>query len=355
MSKKIAFFDAKPYDYEFFEPANKSYGFDIKYLKTKLNAETMPLVEGSDAVCVFVNDQLPTEVIEHMIRHKVELIALRCAGYNNIDFKTAYGNITVVHVPAYSPYAVAEHTVALMLALNRKIARAVSRTRECNFSIAGLLGFDMYGKTVGIIGTGRIGKRVISIMKGFGMKVIAYDSFPDPDFAQNEGVEYVSLDEIFNRSDIISLHCPLSKETDQLINQASIKKMKQGVMIINTGRGRLINTKALIDGLKSGRVGYAGLDVYEEENAYFFEDFSDSLISDDTLARLLTFPNVLVTSHQAFFTREALSNIAEITLKNMADFFNEAALPNEVCYKCTASVCRNKREGRCFAAKKVTP
>ncbi len=348
MREKIVFFDSKSYDREFFDRANESYGFEIKYLKTKLNTETMPLVEGANAVCVFVNDQLATEVIEHMISHKVGLIALRCAGYNNIDFKAAYKNVTVVHVPAYSPYAVAEHAVTLMLSLNRKIARATSRTKECNFSIAGLLGFDMHGKTVGIIGTGRIGKSVISIMKGFGMRILAYDSFRDEEFARKESIQYVTLETLFGQSDIISLHCPLTKETDQLINEDTIHQMKDGVMIINTGRGRLIDTRALISGLKSGKIGYAGLDVYEEENAYFFEDFSDSLISDDILARLLTFPNVLVTSHQAFFTREALENIAEITLKNIADYFSGAALPNEVCYQCGGGVCRKEKEGRCF-------
>jgi D-lactate dehydrogenase len=348
MNKKITFFDTKSYDRDFFNHANQRHGFDIKFLKSKLTVETMALVEGADAICVFVNDQLPSQVIDHMASNNVNLIALRCAGFNNVDFSSAYKRVTVVRVPAYSPYAVAEHAVALMMALNRKINRAISRTRECNFSIAGLLGFDMHGKTVGIVGTGRIGRALINILKGFGMNVLAYDAYPDKDYASSMGIEYVELNQLFAKSDIISLHCPLTKETDKLINPQTIDLMKPGVMVINTGRGRLIDTKALIDGLKAGKIGYAGLDVYEEENAYFFEDFSDSVISDDTLARLLSFSNVLVTSHQAFFTKEALEAIAEVTLKNISDYFSGAALENEICYQCSSSVCRKKTEGRCF-------
>lgn len=348
MTKQITFFDTKPYDREFFNRANQEYRFEIKYLKSKLTVETMALVEGADAVCVFVNDQLPAQVINHMADHNVRLVALRCAGFNNVDFNAAYQRVTVVRVPAYSPFAVAEHAVTLMLALNRKINRAISRTRECNFSITGLLGFDMHGKTVGVIGTGRIGRALISIVKGFGMEVLAHDAFPDHDYAKQSRINYVGLEQLFAQSDIISLHCPLTKETDKLINAQTINLMKPGVMVINTGRGRLIDTKALIDGLKAGKIGYAGLDVYEEENAYFFEDFSDSVIGDDTLARLLSFPNVLVTSHQAFFTKEALEAIAEVTLKNISDYFAGQPLNNEVCYRCSTGVCRKKTEGRCF-------
>jgi len=263
----------------------------------------------------------------------VGLLALRAAGYNNIDLKAVYKKIPVVRVPAYSPYAVAELAVTLMLTLNRKVHRAYFRTRDNNFTLNGLLGFDMRGKTAGIIGTGKIGKVTINILKGFGMNILAYDVFPDEEYQKNAGFEYVGLDQLYRESDIISLHCPLTKESYHLINEGSIARMKTGIMIINTGRGMLIDSKALVEGLKSGKVGFAGLDVYEEESDYFFEDFSNKLITDDVLARLLSFNNVMITSHQGFFTREAMHNIASTTLENIRDFFTQQKLSNEILYK----------------------
>ena len=348
--KKIAFFDAKPYDNEFFEKANEKFGFELKFFKAHLTIDTISVAKGNDTVCLFVNDMATAEIIKTLKDYGIGLIALRSAGYNNIDLKASYENIHVVRVPAYSPYAVAEHAVAMMLALNRRTHKAYYRTLDNNFTINGLLGFDMYGKTAGIIGTGQIGKVLINILKGFGMKILAYDAFPNKDFAKNTGFEYVDLETLYKNSDIISLHCPLTPETQYLINKESISRMKDGVMLINTSRGKLINTKALIAGLKSKKIGYAGLDVYEEESEYFFEDFSSEDINDDTLARLLTFNNVLITSHQAFFTREALTNIAETTLQNIEDYFNNKELKNEICYRCgqATSNCSKKETGRCF-------
>ncbi len=259
-----------------------------------------------------------------------EKLSLRCSGFNNIDLHAAKDKIRVVRVPAYSPNAIAEHTVALMMTLNRKIHRAYFRTRDANFSLHGLMGFDMYNKTVGVIGTGKIGKTLINILLGFGMKVLAYDPYPDCDYANERGYEYVQLDKVFNRSDLISLNCPLTKETEYLINKNTIALMKKGVMLINTGRGKLIRTYDLIQALKSGRIGSAGLDVYEEESEYFFEDLSDRVLTDDILARLLTFNNVIITSHQGFFTYEAMKNIAETTIQNIYDFVHEKELVNEV-------------------------
>lgn len=332
MSLKICLFGSQPYDEDSFKEANKKYGFDIIYYKGNLNKNNIVLAKNCDAVCVFVNDTVDRDVIKMLAEYGVKLIALRCAGFNNVDLKAAeeYG-IKVARVPAYSPYAVAEHTVALMLALNRRIPRATWRTRDGNFSLHGLLGFDMHGKTAGIIGTGKIAKILITILKkGFGLNILAYDVYPDMKFADEMGIEYVTLDELYKNSDIISLHCPLTEETKYLINDYSISKMKDGVMIINTGRGQLINTNALIAGLKNKKIGWAGLDVYEEEGGYFYQDKSESIIDDDVLARLLSFNNVIVTSHQAFFTKEALSNISHTTLTNVRDFFDKAELPNEV-------------------------
>lgn len=345
--KRVIFFDTKPYDRRFFDEANKCFGYDIQYYEGRLTPETAKFSAGYDAVCAFVNDTLNAEVIDALSKNGIQLIAMRCAGYNNVDFKSAYGRIHVVRVPGYSPYAVAEHAVALMMTLNRKTHKAFQRTRDGNFSINGLLGFDFYGKTAGVIGTGKIGKCVIAILKGLGMKVLAYDSYPEKDFAAQAGFDYVGLDELYRQSDVITLHCPLTPETHHLINAESIAKMKQGVMLINTGRGGLINTKDLIDGLKDRTIGAAGLDVYEEEADYFFEDFSFTVIDDDVLARLLTFPNVLVTSHQAFFTTEALTNIARTTLENVQEFFDGGYLRNEVCYRCDGS-CKKKQQARCF-------
>ena len=265
-----------------------------------------------------------------MVENNVKLLALRCAGFNNVDLAAAKDKLPVVRVPAYSPYAVAEYSLALMLSLNRKIHRAYWRTRDGNFSLNGLMGFDMHGKTIGIIGTGKIAKILIKILKGFGMRILAYDVFPDHKFAEEEGITYTTLDELYRESDIISLHCPLTEETRYLINDSSIDKMKDGVMIINTGRGQLIHTNALIEGLKEKKISAAGLDVYEEEGDYFYEDKSDKIIDDDVLARLLSFNNVIVTSHQAFFTKEAMQNIAETTLQNIEDFRLNRPLVNEV-------------------------
>ena len=331
MAYKIAFYDTKPYDERSFTEANEKFGFDIKFYKGHLNMNNVVLTKGADVVCIFVNDTADAEVIRAMADNGVKLLALRCAGYNNVDLKAAAENgITVVRVPAYSPYAVAEYTVALMLSLNRKIPRATWRTRDGNFSLHGLLGFDMYGKTAGIIGTGKIAKKLIAILRGFGMNILAYDLYPDYNFAREHQVVYTTLDELYRSSDIISLHCPLTEQTRYLINDYSISKMKDGVMIINTGRGQLIHTNALIEGLKNKKIGSAGLDVYEEESEYFYEDRSDKIIDDDTLARLLSFNNVIVTSHQAFFTLEALANIASTTLMNIKDFMEHKKLENEV-------------------------
>ncbi len=345
---RIAFFDAKPFDQDFFDRMNAGYGYTLKYFKSRLASDSAILSQGSNVVCAFVNDVVSAPVIDTLVSNGIQLIALRSAGYNNVDFRAAYGRIHVVRVPAYSPYAVAEHAIALMLALNRKTHRAYYRTRDGNFNINGLLGFDMYRKTAGIIGTGKIGRVAVEILRGFGMRVFGHDAFPDERFAERTGMEYVDLDTLYCESDIISLHCPLTRDTFHLINGESIAKMKNGVMIINTGRGQLIDTPNLIEALKSGKVGSAGLDVYEEESAYFFEDFSSMVISDDVLARLLSFHNVLVTSHQGFFTKEALENIAETTLNNVKDFFEDKELANEICYQCEERTCRKQESGRCF-------
>lgn len=330
MALRIAFFDAKSYDIESFNAVNKDYNFDIRYYQERLSISTVPLAKGADVVCIFVNAECDAQVIDELINNGVKLIALRCAGFNNVDLKAAEGRIRVTRVPAYSPHAVAEYAVSLMLSLNRKIYRAVNRTRDGNFTLNGLLGFDMYGKTAGVIGMGRIAKELIKILHGFGMNVMAYDLYPDHEFAKQYDVKVVSLDELYANSDIISLHCPLTPDTKFLINKDSIAKMKKGVMIINTGRGKLINTEDLIEGLRSKQVGSAGLDVYEEEREYFYEDKSDKMIDDDVLARLLMVPNVVLTSHQAFFTAEALHNIAVSTLNSVKEFAEGKDLTCEV-------------------------
>ena len=330
MSYKIAFFGAKPYDIASFDKVNEKYNYDIKYFKGHLNPNNVVLTQDVDAVCIFVNDTADAAVIDAMADNGVKLLALRCAGFNNVDLEAAKGKLPVVRVPAYSPYAVAEYSLALMLSLNRKIHRAYWRTRDGNFSLNGLMGFDMHGKTVGIIGTGKIAKILIRILKGLGMHILAYDVYPDYKFAEEEGITYTTLDELYKSSDIISLHCPLTEQTRYIINDDSIAKMKDGVMIINTGRGQLIHTNALIEGLKEKKISAAGLDVYEEEGGYFYEDKSDKIIDDDVLARLLSFNNVIVTSHQAFFTKEAMHNIAETTLQNIEDFRQNRPLVNEV-------------------------
>ena len=327
---KITFFGTQPYDRDSFDRANAAFGFEFNYHRSHLNLNNVALAQDTDVVCIFVNDTADAETIDRLAAMGVKLIALRCAGFNNVDLNAAARHrIPVVCVPAYSPYAVAEYAVALMLALNRKIHRAYWRTRDGNFSLHGLLGFDMHGKTAGIVGTGQIAKVLIRILKGFGLNILAYDLYPDREFAANEGVEYVPLEQLFRQSDIISLHCPLTEQTRYMINEKAIDQMKEGMMLINTGRGQLIHTEALIEGLKKKKIGSAGLDVYEEEAAYFYEDTSDRIMGDDMLARLLSFNNVIVTSHQGFFTREALDNIAHTTLQNVRDFSDGRRLTNE--------------------------
>lgn len=350
MGFKVAFFDSKSYDMESFDYFNEGYGFEFRYFKEKLSDDTVFMAKGYDAVCLFVNDEVTSYVVDQLVAMNVKLIAMRCAGYNNVDLKAAYGRIHVVRVPAYSPYAVAEHALALMMTLNRKIHKAYTRVLDKNFTIQGLMGFDMHGKTVGVIGTGQIGMIMIQILKGLGMRILAYDAFPKQDMAQNMGFTYVDLNTLYRESDIITLHCPLLPSTEYMINAEAISQMKDGVMIINTSRGKLIDTKALIEGLKSRKVGYAGLDVYEEEGDYFFEDYSTEVLDDDVLARLLTFNNVIVTSHQAFFTREAIDNIARTTLQNIQDFIEGKPLQNEICYRCgqDPSNCQKVKMGKCF-------
>lgn len=326
----IAFFDAKSYDIKSFNSINKDYGFNIQYFKERLSIKTLPLAKGADIVCIFVNAECDQQVINGLVAVGVKLIALRCAGFNNVDLNAAKDKLRVVRVPAYSPHAVAEYAVALMLCLNRKIYRAVDRIREGNFKLSGLLGFDMYGKTVGVIGMGRVAKILIEILRGFGMNILAYDLYPDKKFAEEHQVKVVGLDELYRNSDIISLHCPLTPDTKFMINKESIAKMKPGVMVINTGRGKLIHTEDLIEGLRMKIVGSAGLDVYEEEQNYFYEDLSEKMIDDDVLARLLVMPNVILTSHQAFFTKEALHNIAKTTLDSIKAFTEGQPLINEV-------------------------
>ncbi len=322
---KIAFFDTKPYDKIYFDALKANYGIEIEYFESRLSRRTAVMAKGSRAVVAFVNDIIDEQAIHTLHSCGIELIALRCAGYNNVDLKAAGEIMPVVRVPAYSPHAIAEHALALLLTLVRKTHKAYIRTKDFNFSLNGFVGFDLYGKTVGIIGTGRIGMTFVDICRGLGMNVIAYDPAPAKGF-----LEYVSLNELFRRSDIISLHCPLTAETYHIIDSNSLAVMKDRVFIINTSRGALIDSEALIDGIKSGKVGGAGLDVYEEESEFFYEDLSESVLHDDTLARLIAMPNVLVTSHQAFLTREALKRIAEITLGNLRDYFDGKPLENAV-------------------------
>ena len=328
---RIAVFDTKPYDKFFFEEENKKYGFDITYFEAKLRPRTANLTAGFDAVCAFVNDELDEQVMEQLHKNGVKLVAMRCAGYNNVNLRAAckFG-IQVVRVPQYSPYAVAEYALALLMTLNRKVHRAYNRVREGNFSIGGLMGFDLRGKTIGVIGTGKIGRTFIGLLRGFGMRVLAYDPYPNPEHARELNFEYVPLETVFRESDIISLHCPLTPENHHMINDETIAMMKKGIVLINTSRGRLIHSAALVNGLKSGRIGAAGLDVYEEETDYFFEDFSGHILNDDILARLISMPNVIVTSHQAFLTEEALSNIAETTVLNLVQLHDEGACDNEL-------------------------
>ena len=321
----ISFYDTKPYDKKYFNIINEQYGFTINYFETKLSAQTAKLAEGSDAVCAFVNDDVSAPTVDALHKLGVKIIAMRCAGYNNVDIRYAQGKIPIVRVPAYSPHAVAEHAMALLLTLNRRIHKAFLRTRDFNFSLNGLTGFDLYGKTVGVVGTGKIGSAFIDICRGFGMKVLAYDVFPNV-----ENVEYVDMDTLLKRSDLISLHCPLNSSTRHIINAKTIEKMKTGVFIVNTSRGALIDSEALLYGLLNEKLGGACLDVYEEESDLFYEDNSATIVKDDILSRLICLPNVIVTSHQGFLTGEALTNIASTTLENISEFFADGSLDNQI-------------------------
>ncbi len=342
---KIALFDAKPYDKPGFEKYGEENGIKFKFFETKLSEDTVNLAQGYDGVCVFVNDTVNRAVIDKLYEYGIKVVALRCAGYNNVDIQYCYGKVHVVHVPAYSPYAVAEHAIAMLLTSIRRIHKAYIRTRDFNFSLNGLDGFDLHGKTVGVVGTGKIGQAFISICRGFGMKVLCYDKFPSKDV----GEEYVSLDELFERSDIISLHCPLTDETKHMVGKESINKMKKGVVIINTSRGALIDTDELIEGIKARKIGAACLDVYEEESDFFFKDFSGHIVEDDTLARLISMPNVIVTSHQGYLTKEALNNIAQTTVENILKFVEKGTCPNELCYHCgKIDNCKTRGIEKCF-------
>lgn len=327
---KIAFYDTKEYDKKFFNEYNKKYGYEINYIKEKLGEKTAHMAKGYDVVCVFVNDTVDEKTINILKEYGVKLIALRCAGFNNVDLKCLDENLKAVRVPAYSPYAVAEHASALLLTLNRKTHKAYQRSKEYNFTLNELLGFDIHGKTVGVIGTGKIGKCFINIMKGYGANIIAYDIYKDEEFAKEKDFKYVTLDELYKESDIISLHCPLTDENTKMINKDSIKKMKDGVIIINTSRGKLVDANDLIEELASGKIGGVALDVYENEGDFFMNDLSQSTLRDKNLSTLLTMPNVVITSHQAFFTREALDKIACDTCENIKEIFEKGSCANEV-------------------------
>lgn len=327
---KVAVFNAKQYDKDFFSEANVQTKHELVFFESRLSEQTVRLAEGFEAVCVFTNDIVNAAVIQSLSKLKIRLIALRCAGYNNIDLEaTEKMDIAVVRVPAYSPYAVAEHALALVMALNRKTHRAYNRVREGNFSLEGLMGYDLHGRTVGIVGTGKIGLCVAQIFKGIGCHLLAYDPHP-PEEGIAIGIEFVDFKTLLNQSDIITLHCPLNEKNIHLINESALLDMKDGVMLINTGRGGLLDTRAAIDALKSGKIGALGLDVYEEEMDLFFQDRSETIIQDDIFSRLLTFPNVIVTGHQAFFTQEAMSNIAKVTLDNIRDFEKGLTCANQV-------------------------
>ncbi|MBE6633172.1 MAG: 2-hydroxyacid dehydrogenase [Ruminococcaceae bacterium] len=343
---KIAFFDTKPYDKPSFDLYGEKYGVEWKYFETKLNEDTAELANGFDGVCAFVNDTVNAAVIDRLEAMGVRVLALRCAGFNNVDMKHAYGRLHVLRVPAYSPYAVAEHTMALLLTSIRRIHKAYIRSRDFNFSLSGLTGFDLHGKTVGVVGTGRIGRVFIDICRGFGMKVLAYDKFPVEGLDNGDTVRYVSMRELLENSDIISLHCPLTDETHHLINAEALERCRRGVVLLNTSRGALVDAEALLAGIKTRKVGAACLDVYEEESDLFFEDNSGHILEDDTLARLISMPNVIVTSHQAFLTEEALSNIAETTVKNLVSFFQNGQCENELCYR--GGSAEDCRSGKCF-------
>ena len=327
---RIAVFSSKKWVIDSFNEMNKQYHFELHFFETRLYEKTVPLAKGYDAICIFVNDVVNKTVLEGLKENGVKLVALRCAGFNNVDLnKAAESGIGVVRVPAYSPYAVAEHTLGLVLSLSRKFHKAYARVREANFALDGLLGFDLHKKTIGIIGTGRIGRVFIGLLKGFSCEILAYDKFPSKE-VEASGVKYVGLQELYAKSDVISLHCPLNHETYHIINDYAIDTMKDNVMIVNTSRGKLIDTAAVIQGLKAGKVGYLGLDVYEEEEELFFEDLSETVIQDDQFVRLQTFPNVLITAHQAFFTIEAINNIAQTTFENINGYLEKGRSENEV-------------------------
>ena len=327
---KVAFYDTKPYDRASFEPLGAANQIRFKFFEDKLTEDTAPLARGCDAVCVFVNDNVNAAVIDLLCDMGIRVLLLRCAGFNNVDLRHASGKLTVLRVPAYSPYAIAEHAMALLLTSIRRIHKAYIRTRDFNFSLTNMVGFDLHGKTVGVVGTGKIGRCFINICRGFGMRVLCYDPFP----ADDSSLSYVPLDRLFRESDIISFHCPLTPETHHVVNTESLATMKKGVVLINTSRGALIDSEALLAGIKSRKVGAACLDVYEEESDIFFEDNSGHILEDDTLARLISMPNVIVTSHQAFLTEEALANIADTTVRNLLDFAEGKPGANEVCYRC---------------------
>lgn len=322
--EKIAFFDAKPYDRTYFDKFNDRY--EIQYFESRLRPESFRLAEGCRAVCAFVNDDLGDRTINSLAEMGVGLIAMRCAGYNNVSLSAAQGKIRVVRVPAYSPYAVAEHAMGMILMLNRKLHKAYIRTRDFNFSLNGLVGFDLHGKTAGVIGTGKIGRTFIDICMGFGMKVIANDPFPVPE----SRIDYVDRETLFRNADIISLHCPLTEETNHLINSQTLSLMKPGVLLVNTSRGSLIDSEALLNALNEKRIGGAALDVYEEETDLFFKDNSTRIVTDEVLSLLVSRPNVLITSHQAFLTKEALESIAATTLESLDDFFAGRELKYEI-------------------------
>ncbi|MBE6597913.1 MAG: 2-hydroxyacid dehydrogenase [Ruminococcaceae bacterium] len=344
---KVAFFDTKPYDVPGFEKYGEKYGIEYKFFETKLNEDTVELAAGAQAVCVFVNDTVNAAVIDRLAGLGVKAVALRCAGYNNVDMQYAFRKIRVVRVPAYSPYAVAEHAMAMLLTSVRRIHKAFIRTRDYNFSLAGMTGFDLHGKTVGVVGTGKIGRVFIDICRGFGMKVLAYDKYPTEGLDNGDTVRYVSFDELLEKSDIISLHCPLTDDTYHLIDEKALEKCRKGVVLINTSRGALVDGSALLEGIKSRKVGAACLDVYEEESDIFFEDNSGHILDDDTLARLISMPNVIVTSHQAFLTEEALQNIAETTVNNLCDIARNDRCVNEICYRCSCAENGCGKDGCC--------
>ena len=333
---KVAVFSAKPYDRQFLKEANGSGSHELVFFEPHLDENTVPLAAGFPAVCVFVHDRLNAGALKSLVDGGTRFVALRCAGFNNVDLVAAAElGVRVVRVPAYSPYAVAEHAVGLMLALNRRLIRAHARVREGNFSLEGLMGFDLKGKTAGIVGTGNIGSVAARILHGFGLRILAYDPYPNQSLTEELGVEYVPLGKLFEESDIITLHCPLTPDTRHLIDIKALAAMRRGVMLINTGRGGLVDTQAVIAALKSGKVGYLGLDVYEEEADLFFEDLSEQIIQDDVFARLLTFPNVIITGHQGFFTKEAVERIAETTIKNLDELERGDPLTNEVTAEST--------------------